>query len=160
MQIRKRSSQGFTIIELIIVLVIIGILGTLVALSYNGVKARERNAERQTAIDTLQSHLEAYYASESQYPTLGQINDGDWRSENMPDLSAGSLRDPLWNNEVSECTTDGNAVLANGPARDCYAYQVTGSEGAECDNDATVCAHYTLTATFEDGEPYVKTSLN
>ena len=59
---RKPVSSGFTIIELLVVLVILCILGSLVALTYSGVQAKNRNAERQMEVDTLKGQLESYYA--------------------------------------------------------------------------------------------------
>lgn len=154
-----RRDAGFTVIELIVVLVIIGILGTLILFSYSGVRSRDRDAARQENVDTAQSHLEIFYAQKSFYPTLDQLNDSEWRTKNMPELKSDSLQDPSWATD-GNCTVDGHSVLIGQPATDCYAYHPTAADGEACDNKKTPCAHYTLTAKLESGEDYIKTSLN
>lgn len=155
---QKKRESGFTIIELIIVFVIVVILATLVIFSYNGVRSRDRDATRQENIVALQGELEIYYAQNSKYPTLGQLNDSDWRSKNMPELSTGTLEDPSWSNEAT-CTKDSRPVLIADPAEKCYAYHPTAANGEAC-GSKTPCAHYTLTAMLETDEEYIKTSLN
>jgi prepilin-type N-terminal cleavage/methylation domain-containing protein len=158
---RKNPRQaGFTVIELMVVVIILLILGALVALTYSGVQAKNRNSARQNAINTTQAQLETYYAATNKYPTLANLSDAAWRATNMKNLPANSLQDPRWNKSLKNCTADGKVVAADKPVANCYSYQVTASDGSACDNAKTMCAHYTLTAILEGGEKYVKSSLN
>lgn len=152
-------SRGFTIIELMVVVVILCILAALIALTASGVQAKNRNSDRQSDIDALRSQLESHYAGTDTYPTLDNINDQAWRAKNLPRLKDGSIDDPSRKTDGS-CTKNGKATLAAQPASGCYSYQVTSSGGSPCDNTTIPCAHYTLTATLEGGEKYVKASLN
>lgn len=155
---KSKKQSGFTIIELVIVFVVVVILAALVVFSYNGVRSRERDAARQENIVSLQAELEIFYAENSRYPTLAQLNSQEWRSEHMPDFDSGLLRDPRWSSE-GDCHQDGRAVLSAEPAKGCYAYAASAAGGEACGN-GTPCAHYTLTATLETDEDYIKTSLN
>ncbi|MBL8158913.1 prepilin-type N-terminal cleavage/methylation domain-containing protein [Candidatus Saccharibacteria bacterium] len=56
----KNRKAGFTIVELLIVIVVIGILAAIVLNTFSGVQARARNTERQTDIKGLSSQLEAF----------------------------------------------------------------------------------------------------
>lgn len=159
MNIRIRRSGGFTAIELVIAIVILCVLGTLVAITYSSVQANNRNNQRQTDIDVTQSQLETYYAQVDRYPTLAQINDAAWRAESMKGLRDDALQDPGWAKD-GMCSKNEKPTLAEGPTKQCYSYQVSTSDGSQCDNDKSICGKYTLTATLENGESYVKTSLN
>jgi prepilin-type N-terminal cleavage/methylation domain-containing protein len=154
------KNSGFTIIELLVVVIIIGILATLVATTYGGVQAKNRNSDRETNLDTLQAQLETYYAQYSKYPNFGDMNNATWRKANLKGLPADAVQDPRWNKDNATCTSNGVAVLSSSPAKNCYAYQVTTAEGAACDNSHAMCAQYTLTAQLEGGDKYVKSSLN
>ncbi|HEY8999656.1 MAG TPA: type II secretion system protein [Candidatus Saccharimonadales bacterium] len=158
----KKQSAGFTVIELAVVAVVLGILLTLVALTYNGVQAKNRNNQRQSNINTLQTQLETYYAASAngEYPTLAQLNDPSWRAKNLPKLTTDIISDPRWSVKTN-CTADKQPILSVTPAVDCYAYQVTDAGGDACNDTTEPCAHYTLTATLEGGQlTYVKSSLN
>lgn len=159
MRLRK-DHDGFTIIELLVVTIIVGILSTLVITTYSGVQAKNRNSNRQAAIDTLQSQLETYYAQFSTYPTLANVNDASWRKANLKGLSSDSIKDPQWSGDVAACTKDNSPILSDAPATNCYTYQATTSDGSHCDNNKAACAQYTLTAKLEGGGKYVKSSLN
>jgi type II secretory pathway pseudopilin PulG len=158
----SRTQQGFTIIELLIVVLLLIILGTIVALTYSGVQAKNRNGERQTTVNALQGQMEAYYAQYNKYPTLANLNDANWREKNTKNLAADVLQDPRWNKNIQQCTntSTGKAIAASQPADNCFSYQVTGSDAGACDNIKVDCAHYTLTAKLEGGQKYVKSSLN
>ena len=157
---RPRRTSGFTIIELLVAVVVLCILAALVGLTYSGVRAKNRNADRQTAINTVKGQLETYYAATTTYPTLANMNDAAWRTKNLPHLKHDSLQDPRWSKSVSACTAKEEVILAAEPAANCYSYQVTSGDGSACDNDKTPCVHYTLTASLEGGEQYAKSSLN
>ncbi|HSW99972.1 MAG TPA: prepilin-type N-terminal cleavage/methylation domain-containing protein [Patescibacteria group bacterium] len=160
MKLHKRDDQGFTVIELLVVIVIVCILVVFVMLAYSGVQVKNHNTDRQSDIDTLKSQLEDYYAEANVYPTLANLNDQAWRTKHLQHVSAGVLQDPQWKNTIAACTANGKPVATSAPTVDCYSYQVAGSDGSACDNSTIPCAHYTLTANLEGGEKYVKSSLN
>jgi len=157
---KQKREQGFTLIELLVVSIIVGILATLVAMTYSGVQAKNRNSSRQANVNALQSQLETYYAEKTKYPSLADLNNGSWREQNLRGTPEVTVNDPQWSNKVAACTKDDQATFAKEPVAKCYSYQATTTDGSPC-VDATVdCTQYTITATFEGGEKYVKTSLN
>src|SRR3990167_10979045 len=153
MKINKRQ-QGFTIVELLIVIVVIGILAALVITTFTGIQQKARNTERQTDVKALHGQVEAYYAQNGKYPTLANLNDTTWRTANMKGLDAEALKDPKGSAQT----------LVAAPAANDYAYAVFMADGTTaCTNvaDGTAdCAVYTLTATKEGGGTYVKSNLN
>lgn len=157
-----KNTQGFTLIELVIVIIILGILSTLVAMTYGGVRSKNRNNDRQIAINTIQAALEKYYAQNgsSSYPSLEQLNNPVWRTQNMPDLATKTMRDPEWSAKATACASAGQPAFVARPAARCYAYQVTSPTGSNCNNASVPCAHYTLTATLEGNQTYAMGSLN
>lgn len=159
MRIRQNNS-GFTIIELLVVALVVGILSTLVITTYSGVQAKNRNSNRQASIDELQSKLETYFAQNNTYPTLSNVNDASWRKANLKDLPDNDIKDPRWSKQITACTKDGSPILSNTPTNNCYSYQATTSDGSACDNKGAMCAQYTLTTMLEGGGKYVKSSLN
>lgn len=144
---KKYKNRGFTIVELLIVIVVIGILATLVITTYNGIQEKARDTKRKTDINALQGQIEAFEAQNGNYPTLGNINDSTWRGTNMKGLDPSALQDPKGSTQA----------LSDTPGANTYAYVATPSG---CDNSATDCTGYTLTATLEAGGTYVKQNLN
>lgn len=62
------TKNGFTIIELLVTIVVIGILATIMIVSYSGIQQRSRDSGRASDITQLKIALEKYHAEESQYP--------------------------------------------------------------------------------------------
>lgn len=133
----KQRNQGFTIVELLIVIVVIGILALLVITTYGGIQQKARNSQRQADIQAIQTQLEAFHSEQGYYPALADINDATWRATNMKNLDKQALIDP--SNTV--------ATLAATPTDRQYSYAVTDSAGDACSDES--CAKYTLTARFE-----------
>lgn len=147
----KTKQQGFTIVELLIVIVVIGILALLVITTFTGIQQKARDTERTTDIKALHGQIEAYYATKGNYPTRTNLNDAGWRSTNMKGLDQEALKDPK-----------GSAYsLSDTLSPTQYRYSVLTSTDASCEADETTCAKYTLEADVEgSGANPSKTNLN
>ncbi len=60
--------EGFTLVELLIVIAIIGILATLLMTNFIGIRQRARDAQRKADVRQIQSALELYRADTGSYP--------------------------------------------------------------------------------------------
>lgn len=68
----NKRQKGFTLLELLIVMVIIGLLVALVAPRFTGRIGESKVKTTQTQIEYLSSALESYYLDTGQYPTTEQ----------------------------------------------------------------------------------------
>lgn len=71
----NRQQQGFTIVELLIVIVVIGILAAITIVAFNGIQDRTRTTAKVNDIKSLQKIVELYYAENGTYPNTGS----SWR---------------------------------------------------------------------------------
>lgn len=65
---KKIHASGFTLIELITVIIIIGILATLILVNLTSARERTRDAARKGDLNTLRATLESYYGRHGAYP--------------------------------------------------------------------------------------------
>jgi general secretion pathway protein G len=63
------KQKGFTIVELLIVIVVIGILAAITIVAYNGVQDRTRFAKAQSDLSSLNKAILMYYADNGKYPS-------------------------------------------------------------------------------------------
>ena len=101
MQIKKFSilhspfsilPRGFTLMELMITIVILGILISLGLSSYTSVNRKNRDNRRKNNLRSIATSLEAYYNDKGKYPNNGS------------------------NGEISGCSTNDNQVCVWGSA--------------------------------------------
>lgn len=59
-QSRSHQQRGFTIVELLIVIVVIGILAAITIVSYNGVASRAQDTQRASDLESIKEALEIY----------------------------------------------------------------------------------------------------
>jgi len=148
----KKRESGFTIVELLIVIVVIGILAALVITTYSGIQAKARNSKRQTDVQSVQTQVEAYFAQNGHYPSFADLSSSSWLTTNMKSMDQNALHDPSASGTgLTVSQTAGSKV---------YQYAPLNSGGTSCESDDTTCATYTLTATLEGGGTYQKTNLD
>jgi prepilin-type N-terminal cleavage/methylation domain-containing protein len=150
----KNKQSGFTIVELLIVIVVIGILAGLVITTFSGIQQKARDTERETDIKAIHGQVEAFWAQKGYYPSLTDMNTTAFVSANLKGLDAGAFKDPK-----------GSAsTLAATAAASVYSYVVTNTAGTSCEADDTTCSKYVLTATLEGtlngSGTFIKDSLN
>ena len=159
--LKKVTQKGFTIVELLIVIVVIGILAALVITTYSGIQQKGRNADRENDIKALQTQLELYYQDKNYYPSTTDLgtnsaNNVTFVQANMKGLDKDALRDPK--------AAEGDYSLGSGTAGVLgkYQYRPMAADGTTtCDNSGSnPCVKFQLVAKIEGGDDLKKDSLN
>lgn len=122
MKIKRLNGKGFTIVELLIVIVVIGILAMIAFVSYGNVTRKARDTERAADTKAMMSTAEAYYASDATnagtYPadcaTLAAISGLNASSVHAPKGASGS-----------NCATTAPSATS-----DVYQYTLSSTAGA------------------------------
>ncbi len=79
------TRKGFTLIEILVVITIIGILVGMISVGLSGARARGQDTRRVTDLKQLQNGLENYHAKYNQYPiTLGELLTGAIGVDKLP----------------------------------------------------------------------------
>lgn len=68
---RELDDGGFTIVELLIVIVVIGILAAITIVAFNGIQARAAYTAYKSDIQSINKAIQLYYADNGSYPTNG-----------------------------------------------------------------------------------------
>lgn len=72
----KNRSKGFTIVELLIVIVVIGILAAITIVAYNGIQNRAKNTAALSLARNVNRIVEINLVDRGNYPTITEMTDG------------------------------------------------------------------------------------
>lgn len=137
-----RKSAGFTIIELLVVVVLFLSMCGLFLYQKNAIEAAARDDRRKTDINTLYHNLEkVYFAEHKSYPDA--LN-----SKTLPSVQPDTFKDPD-GISINEIRLD-NELLGI-TSRSDYTYEPTGCK----DNR---CVGYTLRSVLEKEADYTRKS--
>ena len=132
----KINSRGFTIVELLIVIVVIAILAAISIVAYNGIQDRARFTSYQTDLSNIRKAILMYYIDNGKYPVTPSDSWLGW------DQATGDSFIPgLSPNYMSKIPQMNSAL----PPSDTYLYtSVSGGTG------------YTLQRWKSDGLPAIE----
>lgn len=103
--------------------------------------------ERKADLNSLSVVVETYYAVNSYYPSLQQLNDVQLMTETYSSMRKAYLADP-GNPDMYH--------LVDAPTIGMYSYETKSKDGGSC--SGTTCERYILTAILSDGTKYTKQS--
>lgn len=129
----KNKSRGFTIIELVFIVLLLGVASIIFFIQKNNIEVVARNNTQKTAINAMYYSLEnVFYPANKYYPQT---------------ISSDNLKsvDPV-------LFTDPNGVKL-GTSGSTYTYTPTNCMNKECKN-------YTLKTSLTNEADYIKTNKN
>lgn len=158
---RKTHNQsGFTVPELLLIILVVLILSGLLLANYQGARAKERDTERVKDINLIENKLETYYNVNNSYPA-------NFNSRQLFGIPNDSLNDP-----------NGHQIVFAAPVADATAAQAQANPTATskssylyipypagCTNDAKNCTGFILKTFIEKPtsttpNPYTKVGIN
>lgn len=149
------NRRGFTIVELLIVIVIMGILLTLGAINLRGSQIGARDAERKADIESIATHLETYYtsgtdssAATGDYPPTTLTATYSSIKQFLRDINAQSLIAPGITDPAQTFISASNTNIPS-PNINQYIYQPIQSNGTLCTQDSQECRKFNLYYTTE-----------
>lgn len=166
--------RGFTVVELLITITIMGILLTLAVVNLNATQANARDTERKSDAESLATHIENYYRNQNPalayggggtYLGLSHIDDSNLKMH-IPDIDLRLTRIP--GNDLSDpsnlvpatntATTPTTILPLPTSENDVYVYQPLTANGALCSLPAenAECRRFNLYYYQETSNTVVK----
>jgi len=128
---RTRTSNGFTIIELLFIIVLLGSASVLFFIQKNNLEVAQRDELRKTSINAM------YYSIEEVYFKANKFYPRTIDTATLPSVDPTLFEDPFG--------------VKIGEANSNYRY-----EPYNCDGDR--CKNYTLRTILENEDDYVKSN--
>ncbi len=132
----RNNKRGFTLIELIVVIVVLGILATIVSVNLVRQQASARNAERDADITTLTEALEKYYDTHGEYPSCGVMTQDAAEVSRALNVSQDALKAPRSSDENS-------VICASLNSGDTDQFGYIGDGSSECQSGGG-CLEWTI----------------
>lgn len=141
--LNMNNRRGFTIIELLVVIVVIGILSTLSVVGFINVQKQSRDSQRASSAVVVAESLEKYFAKNGEYPNVASMTTANANTVKQllgvtnidsfiaPNAAPGSTTN-IWkagnatatNKLTYTANTDVNSSCLTAPAGICTDYKI------------------------------------
>ena len=125
-----RAPKGFTIVEMLIVVVVIGILAGITGVAYGSVQLRAKDTRRQSDAHTITTALELYKMNNNAYPAPTSVN-GSWE-DSYEDGGEGAFMEYLQTSNVTSRPVPVDPINTSSQS---YAYYRYPAGSYSCDTN-------------------------
>ena len=143
---RLSSEHGYTIVELVMIIVIIGILAAMVTFALPGTKTNAEDTERDSDVKTVSRHLETKYQRESttNFPTYPGTTGVAAEVTSLQNRGLGDAAKAP--NQTSSSVSAAASTADQTPSINSYVYQPFTSTGTLCTtpSSSNPCVKYRL----------------
>lgn len=123
-RITNRSTHGFTIVELLVVIVVIGILAAITIVSYNGIQQRAHNTKTITLVNQWTKTIRLYQVNSGKLPedwTCLGTSASEFEAIPSQQIGVGQCErniivinpSPDWTSELKTVPTEGSEQPTN-----------------------------------------------
>jgi type IV pilus assembly protein PilE len=120
----KPALQGFTLIELMVVVLIVGLLATISYPNYQQYMQRGRRADAKAALTEMAQFMERYYSENNSYSAAS-----------LPVTASPRDGSAVYDIRFGSSCTDGAVSVTSSPQADCFLVQAVPIVGAAMDGD-------------------------
>ena len=137
----RKTITGFTIVELLIVIVVIGILAAITVVAFNGVQQRANDSHKLSDVTAIKKSLELFHADNGYYPSSSNVRNATFRRDVLK-LPESTVRPPNATSSIEYCWPGSLTTY-------CYiGHRPTGVSG-DCTGLAEQCVAYMITYYLE-----------
>ena len=87
---KKQNNVGFTIVELLIVVVVIAILASITIVSYNGIQSRAKTTRSLATVDQVRKKTAVWNTLLNSYPDLAQLRTNSLSPPDIDTVGGGA----------------------------------------------------------------------
>lgn len=127
MMLQVKKSDGFTIVELLIVIVVIGLLAAITIVAYGGVQEKANNVRKMNDIQSVAKAIELYKSQNDIYPVTGTTASDVLSDSNCSVGTKQSQWVPGLVPEFIRSLPQSDGKQPNGSNSGCYKYWSNGT---------------------------------
>lgn len=155
--------DGFTVVEIVVTLVVMGILLSISTMAYRGMQQNARDREREADVQVIATYLEGVYSQEiksggtvvkgpGSYPSINAVQ--NYFDVIFGDLARGADTPP----GASSSALNPVSSTSGASRTDAYSYFPKATASSACTTIGTDCRSFQIHYKLESGESKVKES--